>query len=140
MSNIWLDLKNENTLYRNLILLKSYALSNGHINEHNLCERSVVRNSIKELLENKFDDEFFSNNVTLLLSQNIITSINHTSLSSYGIQYVENLIDDLSKLDNEEIEIIKKSNTEKIVKFLDISSKLATTGNTIINLINLLNK
>lgn len=140
MSNIWLDLKNENNLYRNLILLKSYVLSNGHINQSNECERKVIKDSIKELLADKFDEDFFNNNIQFLLSQKIIGSINYTSLTTYGIQYVENLIDELSKLDNDEIEIIKKSNTEKIVKFLDISSKFATTGNTIINLINLLNK
>ena len=138
MSNIWTELKDKNKLYRNLILLKSYSLSNGQIHKSNECSNVIIQKSIKELLNNDFEYNFYSSNVEFLLAQGIFESYNYLSLTTYGLQYVENLIDDLTLLTEEEVEIVKNQNNQKIINFLEISSKIGTTISPIINLINLL--
>ncbi|MDP9959509.1 hypothetical protein [Chryseobacterium lathyri] len=138
MGNVWAELKDKNNLYRNLILLKSYFLSNGHINVRQATENKVIKKSIKELLENDFDSDFYNKNLMFLFSEGIFDSYNYLALTTNGINHVEKLIDELGKLSEEEKEIIKKSNTDKLVKFLDISSKFASTVNPIITILNLI--
>ncbi|MFP3590658.1 hypothetical protein [Chryseobacterium sp. SIMBA_038] len=138
MGNVWVELKDKNNLYRNLILLKSYFLSNGHIDVNQGTECTTIKKSIKELLEDDFDVNYFTKNVDFLLSEGIFNSYNYLGLTTYGINHVERLIDELGELSEEEKEIIKKSNTDKLAKFLDISSKFASTVNPIISIFNLI--
>lgn len=138
MGNVWVELKDKNNLYRNLILLKSYFLSNGHIGVNQGTECTTIKKSIKELLEDDFDVNYFTKNVDFLLSEGIFNSYNYLGLTAYGINHVERLIDELGELSEEEKEIIKKSNTDKLSKFLDISSKFASTVNPIISIFNLI--
>ncbi|MDQ1162253.1 putative glutamine amidotransferase [Chryseobacterium sp. SORGH_AS 447] len=138
MGNVWVELKDKNNLYRNLILLKSYFLSNGYINDYQETDSKRIEKSIKELLGDDFDVIYFRKNVEFLLSEGIFSSYNYLGLTTSGISYVEKLINELGKLSEEEKEIIKKSNTDKLIKFLGISSKFASTVNPIISILNLI--
>jgi len=138
MANVWVELKDKNNLYRNLILLKSYFLSNGHIDVNQGTDCTIIEKAIKELLEDDFDVIYFRKNVDFLLSEGIFKSYNYLGLTTFGINHVERLIDELGELSEEEKEVIKKSNTDKLAKFLDISSKFASTVNPIISIFNLI--
>nr|WP_315027955.1 hypothetical protein [uncultured Chryseobacterium sp.] len=138
MGNVWVELKDRNNLYRNLILLKSYFLSNGHLNKNQATENSIIKKSIKELLEDDFDLDFYNNNVMFLFKEGMFDSYNYLALTTTGINHIEKLIDELGELSEEEIEIIRKSNTDKLAKFLDISSKFASTINPLISIFNLI--
>ncbi|WBV53092.1 hypothetical protein [Chryseobacterium gambrini] len=138
MGNVWVNLKDKNNLYRNLILLKSYFLSNGHMDVSQGTDCMKIKESIKELLEDDFEVNYFNKNLDFLLSEGIFKSYSYLGLTKIGINHVERLIDELNELSEEEKEIIKKSNTEKLAKFLDISSKFASTVNPIISIFNLI--
>lgn len=134
-NNIWIELKDKNILYRNLILLKGYLLSNGHINVTQGTEIRIIKKSIQELLNDDFDAEFFNNNLSYLFDRKFLNSYTYLSLTISGVEYTENLITELSNLNEDEIEIIKNNNTDKLLKFLDITSKVASTISPLINLL-----
>lgn len=116
-----------NNFYRHLILFKLYIENKGRLNE----TYRNLENDISELLKEEFNESDFDNAVNYLDNSNY-TKYYAKSLTIHGVNYIENFIEDFSKLEIEEQELLEKELPKAYFDFFQFTSN----ANSVLSFVN----
>jgi len=122
-----LDILETNNYYRHLILFKLYIELNGVTNEY----YDNLQKDIKNLLKDEFSLKNYNAAINYLDNSNYIKN-GGGSLTINGVNYFERFINDFSKLEIEDQNVLEKELPKEYFDFF----KFTTKANTVLSFIN----